>query len=317
MCRGYAEVFLHVSAEERGIGEPELIADLLDAIIGLLQIIADPALMPAYEVTVTVVVTHNGKPIVYSRTYLPEYKEMKIEKMPEITDAYISSNMPANYQADIFKQQMGHVKDIYNWICRTLNPTDGTPCHMTWEYQDRAGYWYDYNKTEWSTKGVYATLFDNDLSNCWVSPYENVYLEKPDWPCDPIIKVSATSVSKSSVWKGKPCWFVEFETFLPGNPTSYTLISAKDAARFPQCSPRVWGLYGKKNKDDEWTPLGGSSWNNQPEDMQPKANSQPTRHLPFRFHDAQGMKYYRFEVYRDHTTNGLLRLGEIRFNYDD
>jgi hypothetical protein len=41
LCRGYAEVFLHVSAEERGIGEPELIADLLDAIIGLLQIIAD------------------------------------------------------------------------------------------------------------------------------------------------------------------------------------------------------------------------------------------------------------------------------------
>ena len=34
-------MFLHVSAEERGIGEPELIADLLDAIIGLLQIIAD------------------------------------------------------------------------------------------------------------------------------------------------------------------------------------------------------------------------------------------------------------------------------------
>lgn len=38
-----------------------------------------PDLMPAYEVNVTVMVMHNGSPIVYSRTYLPEYKEMHIE----------------------------------------------------------------------------------------------------------------------------------------------------------------------------------------------------------------------------------------------
>lgn len=35
-----------------------------------------PDMMPAYEVTVTLVVEHKGKPIVYCRTYLPEYKEM-------------------------------------------------------------------------------------------------------------------------------------------------------------------------------------------------------------------------------------------------
>ena len=42
-------------------------------------------MMPAYEVNVTVVVEHDGKPIVYSRTYLPEYKSMDAAEVVKFT----------------------------------------------------------------------------------------------------------------------------------------------------------------------------------------------------------------------------------------
>ena len=63
------------------------------------------------------------------------------------------------------------------------------------------------------------------------------------------------------------------------------------------------------------TLLGMSSYNNQPEDMLPWEDSKPTHALPFRFHDVKDMKYYRFEVLYGNDEN-LIRLGEIRFNYD-
>ena len=51
--------------------------------------------------------------------------------------------------------------------------------------------------------------------------------------------------------------------------------------------PKVWCLYGKKRPNDPWTKLGASSFNNQPEDMLPNANSKPTRELPFRLNNYQ------------------------------
>ena len=98
-------------------------------------------------------------------------------------------------------------------------------------------------------------------------------------------------------------------------PTSYTLISANDAKTYPQCNPRVFGLWGKKNPNDPWTFLAFSSYNNQPEDMLPRENSQPTGKIPFRFHDAKNFQYFRFEVL-DVADENLMCLGELRFNYD-
>lgn len=81
--------------------------------------------MPSYEVTVTVIVKHNGKPIVYSRSYLPEYVKMDVANMPFYSDQQISSKRPANYVADIYKEQMKHINDIYLWTRRTLQGVEG------------------------------------------------------------------------------------------------------------------------------------------------------------------------------------------------
>ena len=60
-----------------------------------------------------------------------------------------------------------------------------------------------------------------------------------------------------------------------------------------------------------------SSYNNQPEDMLPRANSKSTRELPFRFNKCENMQYFRLEIQNTDNTNHLIRLGEIRFNYND
>lgn len=278
-----------------------------------------PEMMPAYEVTVTLVVEHDGRPIVYSRSYLPEYKEMRIENMPEINDQYIHQNKPDNYVAEIYGEQMKHIRDIRNWTRRTLQPTGGTPCHMPVMYTvntDKHSYTVDKNKCQVSLKESYPTLFDNDLTNRWVAAYDNVSFTFWQTYGGNRTDVSARSVD-TGVWKDYPCWFVEFKSNLPISPTSYTLVSANDAGTYPQCNPQVWYMYGKKNPKDPWIKLASSSFNNQPEDMLPKASSKPTRNIPFRLHECRDMQYFRFEVQKSDNTNELIRLGEIRFNYDD
>ena len=264
-------------------------------------------------------IPRDGKPIVYSRNYLPEYKEMPIAQMPEVTDSYIRQNMPANYVPELYAQQMAHVRDIRNWTRRTLIPTGGTPCHLKAKRKCSKGAdtWYvDDNECYVSEKESFAALFDNDLSNRWVAAWNNVYFVYDRWLLDDDVFCSGRAVC-DGVWKNQPCWWVEFKSHLPISPRSYTLISANDAGTYPQCNPQCWILYGKKNEKDPWTMLGMSSYNNQPEDMLPRANSQPTRELPFRFNKCEDMQYFRFEIQNTDKTNSLQRLGEIRFNYDD
>ena len=277
-------------------------------------------MMPAYEVTVTVIVTRdNGQKIVYNRTYLPEYKDMRIEDMPEINNDYIKDHMPTNYAPEVYKAQINHVNDIRNWTRRCLHPTNGTPSHQyVWLDRHDTGGCFDANKSTYeSLTESFATLFDNDLSNRWVSSYKNMCY---DVRC--IAKlvhdyyvISGRSVIKNNGWSNHPCWFAEFKTNLPSNPTSYSLIASNNASKIGGCNPRVWAMYGKKNPNDEWTLLAMSSYNNQPEDMIPKKSNESTRKIPFRFHDAKGMQYYRFEVL-DVADENLMVLGEIRFNYD-
>ena len=274
-----------------------------------------PDLMPAYEVNVTVMVMHNGSPIVYSRTYLPEYKEMRIENMPEITDSYIKQSMPEHYVAEVYAQQMAHVKDVRNWTRRTLIATAGTPSHQHVLSEGGSGRVYELNKAADSPKESFAALFDNDLSNRWVSSYNNVDFKEIGLFSD-THHVTQRSVA-SGVWKNYPCWYVEFKSNQPISPRSYSLISANDAGKYPQCNPQCWILFGKKNAKDSWTMLGMSSYNNQPEDMLPRANSKATKELPFRFNKCEDMQYFRLEIMKTDKSDQLMRLGEIRFNYDD
>ena len=41
VCGGLSEMFFYIFAKEGRIGEAEQVADLLDAVVGLLQVVAD------------------------------------------------------------------------------------------------------------------------------------------------------------------------------------------------------------------------------------------------------------------------------------
>ena len=48
-------------------------------------------------------------------------------------------------------------------------------------------------------------------------------------------------------------WFVEFQTNAPFIPTAYKMTTVNNIATYKGRNPKSWKLYGKANREDEWT----------------------------------------------------------------
>ena len=249
--------------------------------------------MPAYEITVTVTVMHNGKPIIYSRNYLPEYKEININNLPTKSD--LESRRPAEYDAAIYSQQAKHINDIRNWTRRTFIPNKGQRLGFGTEFIIATGYEWD------SPAGGWPNLIDGDTNSEWISRVEckddgSIY----DWD---------TFTEGKSVANEAKVWYCEFQTRYPVSPKSWTLWNAvygDISAR----NPSHCALYGKKKSKDGWLMLD---------------NEHPSAYLPtthggktFGFNQQQpkDMQYFRFEVFGNYG-DPVLGLSELIFNYDD
>ena len=249
--------------------------------------------MPAYEITVTVTVMHNGKPIIYSRNYLPEYKEININNIPTKSD--LESRRPAEYDAAIYSQQAKHINDIRNWTRRTFIPDKGQRLGFGTEFIIATGYEWD------SPAGGWPNLIDGDTNSEWISRVEckadgSIY----DWD---------TFTEGKSVANEAKVWYCEFQTRYPVSPKSWTLWNAvygDISAR----NPSHCALYGKKKSKDGWLMLD---------------NEHPSAYLPtthggktFGFNQQQpkDMQYFRFEVFGNYG-DPVLGLSELIFNYDD
>lgn len=249
--------------------------------------------MPAYEITVTVTVMHNGKPIIYSRNYLPEYKEININNLPTKSD--LESRRPAEYDAAIYSQQAKHINDIRNWTRRTFIPNKGQRLGFGTEFIIATGYEWD------NPAGGWPNLIDGDTNSEWISRVEckddgSIY----DWD---------TSTESKSVATGAKVWYCEFQTRYPVSPKSWTLWNAVYGAISAR-NPSHCALYGKKKKNDGWVMLD---------------NEHPSAYLPtthggktFGFNQQQpkDMQYFRFEVFGNYG-DPVLGLSELIFNYDD
>ncbi len=249
--------------------------------------------MPAYEITVTVTVMHNGKPIIYSRNYLPEYKEININNLPTKSD--LESRRPAEYDAAIYSQQAKHINDIRNWTRRTFIPNRGQRLGFGTEFIIATGYEWD------SPAGGWPNLIDGDTNSEWISRVE----------CkdDGSIYDGGSFTEGKSVATGAKVWYCEFQTRYPVSPKSWTLWNAvygDISAR----NPSHCALYGKKNSKDGWVMLD---------------NEHPSAYLPtthggktFGFNQQQpkDMQYFRFEVFGNYG-DPVLGLSELIFNYDD
>ena len=249
--------------------------------------------MPAYEITVTVTVMHNGKPIIYSRNYLPEYKEININNLPTKSD--LESRRPAEYDAAIYSQQAKHINDIRNWTRRTFIPNKGQRLGFGTEFIIATGYEWD------SPAGGWPNLIDGDTNSEWISRVEckddgSIY----DW--DPFTE-------GVSVATGAKVWYCEFQTRYPVSPKSWTLWNAVNG-NISERNPSHCALYGKKKSKDGWLMLD---------------NEYPSAYLPtthggktFGFNQQQpkDMQYFRFEVFGNYG-DPVLGLSELIFNYDD
>ena len=72
----------------------------------------------------------------------------------------------------------------------------------------------------------HPNLFDGSFSNKWCS-------------------------TKSQQTNG--VWFVEFQTNAPFIPTAYKMTTVNNIATYKGRNPKSWKLYGKANREDEWT----------------------------------------------------------------
>lgn len=249
--------------------------------------------MPAYEITVTVTVMHNGKPIIYSRNYLPEYKEININNIPTKSD--LESRRPAEYDAAIYSQQAKHINDIRNWTRRTFIPIKGQRLGYGTEFIIATGYKWD------NPSGGWPNLIDGDTNSEWISRVEckddvSIY----DWD---------TFTEGKSVANEAKVWYCEFQTRYPVSPKSWTLWNAV-YGNISERNPSHCALFGKKKSKDGWVMLD---------------NEHPSAYLPtthggktFGFNQQQpkDMQYFRFEVF-GHYGDPVLGLSELIFNYDD
>ena len=105
-------------------------------------------------------------------------------------------------------------------------------------------------------------------------------------------------------------FWVEFHASKAVSPKSYTMVTASDAAQNYQDNPRLWYLYGKKQKTDEWTLLAtvDDTYNNG--DGLPWANNA----VKTKKFDVQpvNMQYFRLEA---NSWTWHIQLAELYFNY--
>jgi hypothetical protein len=131
-----------------------------------------------------------------------------------------------------------------------------------------------------------ANLFDSNFSS--------------KWRCGVDKKMSG----------GYRFFWVEFHAPEAVSPKSYTMVTASDAAQDYQDNPRLWYLYGKKQKTDEWTLLAtvDDTYNNG--DGLPWANNA----VKTKKFDVQpvNMQYFRLEA---NSWSWYIQLGEFYFNY--
>ncbi len=254
---------------------------------------AERTYMPTYEVTVTLIVEHNGKPIVYTRTYLPQYKFMPVANMPSLNPTDITQMRPANYVPEVLAQQMTHIRDIRTWTRRTLQSNaNGT--------RTVCG----------DPKYTCTNLIDGDVSTRWdviwsdVNAYNTKYNRK-SWAED-------RSVYNSS----KKCLFVEFKTNFPVSPFNYTLTTASNNSSNPNGRPKNWVLLGKKAESDPWTVLDVRETTSGSVSALPQGNLQEKEYF-FNRTEPKGMKFFRFEVLDTYDNHSFchMQLGEFRFGY--
>ena len=273
-------------------------------------------MMPALEVTVTVVVTNElGRKLVYTRTYLPEYKKIDVTKIPALNKDNFADGCQPNYDRQIYVQQRKHIKDIRDWALHSLHPLYGT----TLAANHMVGYLsigYDFDKSS----EAYPNLIDGDVKTKWCST-RDIMKRAVDTRCQFYMLGNYYDDSKYFSDRRK-VWYIEFESNFPISPKGYSLVTANDNTTYGHRCPRTWAVYGKRNFNDDWTLLTNVETavaGGRPNSYALPGGNYAEKSYTFNKVNPKDMKYFRFEIantWSDDDDN-CMQLSEFRFNFDD
>ncbi len=248
--------------------------------------------LASYEITVVVSVKLEGMDnyMVYSRTYLPESKELKMADMNNGLEKLYNdaAKKKQQYYGQFFDTQMNYIKSLDNWAKKTPICTWGTQTgyrnqnkYMKWQLK--------YDNEDYS---VYH-LIDGDKNHEWRS-YKHCTFDN-----------SLQSTPHNDI----PCWCIEFKTYYPTNPKGFTLTTGH---RHGGENPKEFYLYGKKKGDKDWTLVYHADQSHLPD----KAFTDKYYEIPSA--DRHDFSEWRFEITKVYggDKQDYMSLGEFTFEYD-
>ena len=206
-------------------------------------------MLPAYEVTVTVTVEHNGRTFMYSRTYLPEYEECNAENLKNVYDK--AKKADKTHFTGLFDSQVEHIQSIYDWIAHTPISTNSIWTAYDWD-------WLKKDPDRWDDEKFCGfALIDGNPSTYWYSRegsrnYSFLY--------------NNSNYDNYSKFGNYTVSWLEFKTFFSGAPKSFTITCGPHTGRIPQDiriigSPEVgtWNVLYFGRINDKLAPKNGAT----------------------------------------------------------
>ena len=253
--------------------------------------------LPTYEVTVTVTIPlDNGKTLVLSRAYLPEFKDIDAMQV----ESYYSKlknrtiGMPAHYQENVYNGQVERIGQLNRWMRTTPVATNGTPRDVrTINLESRNEWSNTYPDNHHCT---FARLIDGDKNSKWASHVNNKYGKKN------VDYSFSKTVEKNC---DHNCWFAEFKIYSKAKAKSFTLTSSNTG---DDKKPRSVRLFARNDNQGEWVQLYYQNNIQMPSGQ----NTEMTFNIPS---NVQGnYNTYRFEVV-DNWGGLWLDLNELTMNW--
>ena len=248
-------------------------------------------MLPAYEVTVTVTVEHNGRTFMYSRTYLPEYEECNAVNLKNVYDN--AKKADKTHFTGLYDSQLERIQSIRDWVART------PICHATimtaydWD-------WHSKEPDRWDPEEQCGfALIDGIPSTYWYSRKGTRYYNP---------KYIYGLYKNNSEVKDYTVSWLEFETYINDAPKSFTITCGPHTDKIPQdirILGRKYGLLCKSDADREWKELYFGRIN----DKLAKKNGAT---LTLDLQNTGDYNYYRIEC----SGNAIdYSLAEFKFNY--
>ena len=249
-------------------------------------------MLPAYEVTVTVTVEHEGRTFVYSRTYLPEYvtcRAHELEKVYNNAKAADKTHFTAMYDS-----QVARIQSIRAWIART--PISIASIMLAYDYC------YNTKKpSDWDPEEQCGySLIDGNPSTYWYSRERSRnYAHQFNYCYDD---------NHSAVADYTVSW-LNFQTFFKNTPKSFTITCGPHTNKIPK-NIRILAANSYDSNPDrsntKWEVIYNGRINDK---LAPKKGATLTLDIQ----KPGSYKYFRIECYGNSIDYSL---AEFKFNYE-